>query len=83
MNGRVNAVNGGPPTQEKLSQAERVWKELKMDVNPLLAADAGLRWEAEKMIGDVLDAFPEPDPILRPVLNRDGTELKVRVHTKD
>ena len=49
----------------------------------MLAADSDLRREAEKLISDVLDAFPEPDPILRPVLNRDGTELKVRVHTKD
>ena len=80
---RANAAEGQESATEKPSVAERVWKELKMDVNPLLAADAGLRREAEKMIGDVLDAFPEPDPILRPVLNRDGTELKVRVHTKD
>ena len=54
-----------------------------MDVNPMLAKDPDLRHKAEQLVSDALDAFPEPDPILRPVLNRYGSKLKVRVHTKD
>ena len=63
--------------------AAQVWAELKLDNNPKLANDATLREHALKMIGEVVDAFHKPAPLLRPILNKDGTTVKVHVHTTD
>ena len=45
--------------------AAQVWEELKLDNNPKLANDATLREHALKMIGEVVDAFHKPAPLLR------------------
>jgi hypothetical protein len=63
--------------------AALVWEELKLDNNPKLCNDDKLRENALAMIGDMVGAFHKPDPLLRPILNKDGTPLKVHVHTYD
>ena len=62
---------------------QTIWQELKLDNNPKLACDAPLRKAAATMIGEVAVAFHKPDPLLRPILNRDGSKMEVHVHTHD
>jgi hypothetical protein len=60
-----------------------VWQELKLDNNPKLCTDTKLRESALAMIAEVEEAFHKPDPLLRPILNKDGTPVQVHVHTTD
>ena len=60
-----------------------VWEELKLDNNPKLCSDAKLRESALAMVEGVVDAFHKPAPLLRPILNKDGTPVQVHVHTTD
>ena len=82
---RVKATTGGPidSAQAPADVAALVWKELKLDNNPQLAEDPALREQALGMVGEIAAAFHKPDPLLRPILNRDGSELQVHVHTHD
>jgi len=59
--------------------AALVWSELKLDNNPMMAEDAALRARVFKMVEDAVMAFHKPDPLLRPILNKDKSELQVHV----
>ena len=75
---RVKASTGEPvdPGQAPADVAALIWKELKLDNNPQLAEDPALRDQALVMVGEIAAAFHKPDPLLRPILNRDGSELQ-------
>jgi hypothetical protein len=62
---------------------QTIWQELKLDNNPKLACDEPLRTAAATMVGDMALAFHKPDPLLRPILNKDGPKMEVHVHTND
>ena len=81
----VKTTPGGPsdPAQAPADVAALVWEELQLDNNPQLAQNPALREQALGMLGEIAAAFHKPDPLLRPILNRDGSELQVHVHTTD
>jgi hypothetical protein len=79
----VRQINASTSCCAPPDVAALVWSELKLDNNPKMADDATLRTKALKMIEDAVMAFHKPDPLLRPILNKDKTELEVHVHTKD
>ena len=90
----VNRVHGHPmfdtavcaqvdPTALPPDVAAVVWEELKLDNNPKLCNDTKLRESALAMVEEVVDAFHKPAPLLRPILNKDGTPVQVHVHTTD
>jgi hypothetical protein len=78
---QVNASN--VPAAPPPDVAATVWAELKLDNNPKIADDATLRAKAFTMVEDAVMAFHKPDPLLRPILNKNGTEMEVHVHTND
>ncbi len=91
VNAAVHRVHGHPmfdiavctkvdPTAPPPDPAAVVWEEFKLDNNPKLCNDAKLRERALAMVEEVVDAFHKPAPLLRPILNKDGTPVQVHVH---